>query len=101
MYHIPLSRLIWIFQDSWSDQVLSMGWKKPSTTPDTSGTFRRDLPQSNDGQPYDLLRVSERRGRKRRNAMTFCMMEDLLKTENFQSLLNIYATRRGSRSSGE
>ena len=86
------------FQVSWTI-LLSMGWKKVSTTPDTSGTFRRDLHQSNEGQQHD--RVSERRYRKRRNAMTICMMEDLLQAENFQSLLNIYATRRGSRTNVE
>lgn len=89
---------LWNFQVSWT-VVLSMGWKKVSTTPDTSGTFRRDLHQNNEGHQHD--RASERRYRKRRNAMTICMMEDLLQAENFQSLLNIYATRRGSRSNVE
>ena len=86
------------FQIYWTI-VLSMGWKKVSTTPDTSNTFRRDLHQNNEGQYHD--RLSERRYRKRRNAMTSGMMEDLLQAENFQSLLNIYATRRGSRANVE
>jgi len=81
----------------WKDLVLSMGWKKVSTTTDTSSTFRRDLHQNNEGPQM----VSERRYRKRRNALTLCMMEDLLQAENFQSLLNIHATRRGSRANVE
>jgi len=78
-----------------------MGWKKVSANPDTSSTSRRDLHQNNEGQQHDSLRVSERRYRRRRNAMTHCMMEDLLQGENLQSLLNIYAARRGSRNSVE
>ena len=73
-----------------------MGWKFGSNLP---GNPQRDANiERRRSRQDDILGLPETRRRRRRNAMTLGMMEDLLQTENFQSLLNIYSARRNSRS---
>ena len=76
-----------------------MGWRAFFSPPVSSGGLQQQ--NRSDGRQQDPLRISERRCRRRRNAMTIFMMEDLLQTDTFQSLLNIHSARRGSRTSGE
>lgn len=78
--------------------LLSMGWKTGSSLPDTS---QRDIiNERRRSRHEDFFRFPDAQlRRKRRNALTMCMMEDIMQTENFQSLLNIYTvpSRRNSR----
>ena len=76
-----------------------MGWK-------SSPQFRVIQHGQNGGQLYlgqnDENRLPDARSRKRRNAVTPCIMEHVLHSENLQSVLNIYnSTRRNSGFLGE
>ena len=96
-----LSFISFIFLTTDNLRVLTMGWKSSSQLPETSQRgHENDDRRRRLSRQDDSLRLPETHRRKRRNAMTLCMMEDLLQSENFQSLLNIHSTRRNSRSAG-
>ena len=76
-----------------------MGWKTGSNLPENpqrDQTIERRRPRQDDS-----LRLPDTRRRKRRNAVTMSMMEDLLQSKNFEDLINIYSTRTNSISAGE
>lgn len=74
-----------------------MGWKMDSSLP---GTSQRDIfNERRRSRNEEFFRFADAQRRKRRNALTMCMMENIIQTENFQSLLNIHTvpSRRNSR----
>ena len=74
-----------------------MGWKMDSILP---GTSQRDiLNERRRSRHEEFFRFPDAQRRKRRNALTTCMMENIMQTENFQNLLNIHTvpSRRNSR----
>lgn len=74
-----------------------MGWKMDSSLP---GTSQRDiLNERRRSRHEEFYRFPDAQRRKRRNALTMCMMENIMQTENFQNLLNIHTvpSRRNSR----
>lgn len=88
-----------IFSGSELTDRNGMGWRAFLSAPGSTDRFQEQ--NHSDGHQQDRLILSERHNRQRRNAVTVFTMEDVLKSNNFQSFLNTHSARTRSRTSEE